>query len=228
MNLTPAIILIISGVVALLLALVNPLKTSVITIGVIPHVTRYIMGIVGIALILGGGAFAVRDQTRQFVSNIPVIQSGSPTNQQTPPTVTLAARDSLPDPNALLDLIKSIQKDNVQEGCAIYDGGNFTEKMYQEFMKKNVPGAIKRSLKSDNHFIDIVLAVRGMRPSPRQELLKEALGLRRRTWTENGKIDCSGQTDAGRHAETRIADAVVSLVDSLVVLPEANILTLYK
>lgn len=131
-------------------------------------------------------------------------------------------------PDELLEIIKSAQRPEVRESFGVYKGENFDEDMLKEFKKQNVPQLVTERLKHNSYFIDVVLAIKQMRPGAREKLLSEGMRTYKKTWKELGKISPEGQTDAGQEAERLIAQAIVDLVKELYTMPTEKLNALRK
>lgn len=139
-----------------------------------------------------------------------------------------AFKSSTVNPEELLAIIKSQQKAEVKESSGESASQNFSKKDFDDFKKKNVPKSVADKLKHDNHFIDVVLAIKQMDPTPRQDLLDLGVQTYKNTWTQLGKVSTEGQTEAGQEAERMIAEAIVHLVGELYNLPAEKINELRK
>lgn len=115
-------------------------------------------------------------------------------------------------PEELITIIKIQQKKYVKESWGTHAYQCFTDDDLKKFEDDKVPIKIVEKLKTDNKFIDIVLAIKDMTPSDWQDLKERSLSTYKRTWTELGKVDREGQTEAGQKAEKMIAEAIVDLV----------------
>jgi hypothetical protein len=61
-------------------------------------------------------------------------------------------------------------------------------------------------------FTTTAQAIRGLPAQQRSEILNRAATIYKPTWAQLGRIDRSGQTDAGQQAEREIARKIVALV----------------
>jgi Caspase domain len=131
-------------------------------------------------------------------------------------------------PDELLEIIKSEQRSKVRESSGVNNGQNFSDDMLKEFKGQDVPQSVTERLKHNSYFIDIVLAIKQMRPGTREKLLNEGMRTYKKTWVELGRISPEGQTDAGQEAERLIAQAIIDLVMELSKLPTEKIDALRK
>ena len=129
--------------------------------------------------------------------------------------------------NQLITIIKEQQRKNVKESWGELAYQCFTDDDLARFIKNKRIEQIIESLKRDPNFLDVVSAIRQMKPSERKKLLHAADKPLRPTWAELGRISREGQTEAGQEAEKMIATAIVKLVKELVNMPEAEFLALY-
>lgn len=165
-------------------------------------------------------------QTELIKSNVGEDpQKKAADHSDTPKTET--GKQSAVSPENLTTIIKEQQRANVKESIGESASESFTSEDLAQFDKSNALATIATQLKQNNRFIDVVLAVRQMKPSERQDLLTRCSQIARPTWTQLGKISPEGQTVAGQKAEKKIAAAIVDLVKNLVRLPDEEIKKLY-
>jgi hypothetical protein len=171
--------------------------------------------VVGVILGLGGAYFhiirdviAVKAAVDRQEGN--AHKSPSETSQTQPPAAVGDVK-----PEALIDIIVKQQRENVKESVGTLDYQCFSEKDLGAFKEASKHKQIAQKLKHDNIFLDVVLAIKQMRPAKRQELLEVAAHTARKTWAELGRIDREGQTEAGHQAESMIASEIVGLVKEL-------------
>ncbi len=131
------------------------------------------------------------------------------------------------NPEELVNIIKEQQKSYVKESRGESSSESFTIEDLAQFDKSKTLATIINQLKRDNRFIDIVLSVKQMKPSKRQELLLRCSQIARPTWKQLGKISPDGQTEAGQKAEKQIASAIVDLVKNLIRQSDEDIKKLY-
>lgn len=131
------------------------------------------------------------------------------------------------DPYKLINIIKTKQQRYVKESYGIQKHQAFTEEDLDKFEKANIPLKITKSIKNDSDFIDVVLSIKKLPRSERQDLIKIGFSTYKRTWGEIGKISKDGQTDAGQLAEKMISSAIMNLVVDLVKKPNEEIEQLY-
>jgi len=132
------------------------------------------------------------------------------------------------DPKELLEIIQSTQRSEVRESWGKWMGENFSDEDLKTFREKNVPQSVTERLKHNSYFIDVVLAIKRMRPGDREKLLDDGKRTRRKTWAELGGISREAQTEAGRQAEELLAQAIVNLVRELYKLPDEKLDALRK
>jgi hypothetical protein len=145
-----------------------------------------------------------------------------------PPTPPVPVPTSTVSADELLEIIKTQQRLNVKESWGVNMGQNFSNDDLKVFKEKNVTQAITESLRHDDYFIDVVLAIKGMASTPRQKLLGDALKTYKKSWAEFGCINREAQTEAGQEAERLIANAIVRLVNELYTLPVEKLNALRK
>lgn len=75
------------------------------------------------------------------------------------------------DPERLIVIVKETQAEKVFDSYGVQRGQNFTEEDLAGFRQRRVPDQIVAELRQDNNFIEVVLAIRDMTPSRRQDLL---------------------------------------------------------
>jgi len=127
----------------------------------------------------------------------------------------------------LIEIIIKQQQDNVRESYGEAAGQNFSDQDFKEFIKKGIPKKIVDQLKTDNEFLDVVLAIKYMTPTERQKLLNKGLNTYKPTWAQLVRIDPKGQTEKGQQAEKMIAKAIVDLAKELSKLSDDDIRKLY-
>ena len=181
-----------------------------------------ILGIAGTFYFQGQKLAALESQIEQL-KNKPVE-----TASKEPSSSPATSKSSTVKPEELLEIIESQQKAEVKESFGESASQNFSKKDLDEFKKKNVPKSVVDKLKGDSHFIDVVLVIKQMEPTPRQNLLNQGIHTYKKTWEQLGKVGPEGQTEAGQEAERIIAKAVVDLVKELYNLPAEKLNELRK
>ena len=174
---------------------------------------RYVI----VPLIGGGGIVAI---VVTIISS-PTIKP--PTSISVVPSPSATAK-----PEELISIVQEQQRKNVKESLGELAHQCFTDNDLARFVRNKTTERITDSLSGDPEFLDVVLAIRKMELSKRKNLLISADKPLRPTWAEPGRISREGQTEAGQDAEKRIATAIVSLVEELVSMPEAEFLSLYN
>jgi len=172
-----------------------------------------ILGIAGTFYFQGQKLATLESQVEQL-KNRPVETASSQSSSR-PET----SKSSTVKPEELLEIIKSQQKAEVKASSGESASTSFTTDDLKEFKRKNVPESVANKLKGDSHFIDVVLAIKQMEPTPRQKLLNQGMETYKKTFDQLGQVSREGQTNAGQEAEQLIAKAVVDLVKELYGLP---------
>lgn len=112
------------------------------------------------------------------------------------------------DTKALLDELGVIQQKYVRESWGEYRGQNFTDEDYKAFVDgKNVDSAVADFAVSER-FKKLLPKIRSLARDDWREVLSRIQKQYHPTWSDLGKIDRSGQTEAGQRAEKDIAIAV--------------------
>jgi len=189
-----------------------------------------VIGGVVIGAILGiAGTFYFQGQKLATLeSQIEQLKNKSMETTSNEPSLPVTSKSSTVKPEELIEIIKSQQKAEVKESSGESASQNFSKKDLEDFKKKNVPKSVADRLKGDSHFIDVVLAIKQMEPTPRQNLLNQGIQTYKKTWTQLGKVGPEGQTEAGQEAEQMIAKAVVELAKELYNLPAEKLNELRK
>jgi hypothetical protein len=134
---------------------------------------------------------------------------------RTNPTLQ-APNSSSPGPDEMLiGIIKSAQKFHIKESWGDRASECFTDLDLERFHNSRVVNGIAVSLRQDEKFIAAVEALRALPLARRAEILDQASFIYKPTWAQLGRIDRSGQTDAGQRAEKEIAEAIVGLAREL-------------
>lgn len=125
-----------------------------------------------------------------------------------------------PDPKRLIDKIKQLQGQYVQDSTGTEPGQCFTDDDFKQFISDRKTAEIVEQLQKDTDFKALLNAIKDMNSEQREDLLNKALNTYRKTFSElrlNPKTASSeelrkGQTNAGTKAEKLIAQTVVDLV----------------
>ena len=141
------------------------------------------------------------DQSSLSTANIPIINTS--------------------DPLGLIEIIKDKQKKYVKISRNDYDC--FTSENLKSFKEKKTQDQIVTDLMNECSFIDLIISIKKMDATKRQELLNSCSKIAKPTWTEIGEMTPEGQTNDGQEAELLIADAIVSKVREMSRLPENEI-----
>lgn len=116
---------------------------------------------------------------------------------------------------SLISVIKIEQKARVKESRGERSSECFTEQDLNNFHNFQVTDKITRSLRQNKTFLDVVRLLKKMPAGDQEKILDEASRTYKPTWSQIGKVDPSGQTEAGQRAEKEIAEAIVTLVREL-------------
>jgi hypothetical protein len=191
-----------------------------------PSRIQIIVALIGLAGVLTAAVIAKQcggssQNNSNFPSPIPAASNTPPVNSgntPVPPNIK---------PDKLIEIIKQQQEKNVRLSYGEEASQNFSSVDLANFVREKTTAKIAEELKGNNEFLDTVSAVKAMPPAERQKLLDRAAVTYKPTWAQLGKIDPSGQTEAGQRAERMIAEAIVNLVKELSKLPEADFRKLY-
>ncbi len=182
-------------------------------------------GIIGgliVGIILGvGSTFYIQGQKIAKLENqIETLNKVSPVQSQ-------SENPDRPEvnPDELVNLIKEQQSIYVRESRNEYDC--FTDNDLNNFITSRITTTIVNNLKRDNHFIDIVLAIKKMPLSEWQKLKTVSLNTYKPTWGQQRVINSNGQTEGGQRAEKMIATAIVNFVIELLNKSEKDIRSMY-
>jgi hypothetical protein len=126
--------------------------------------------------------------------------------------------------NKLSRIIKEQQKKYVKASYGTYDYQCFTDKDLEVFKKNNIPEKIASSLKQDKSFRNVIIWLKKMESTKKEQIFNQALDTYKKTWEEMGKISREGQTNAGSEAEKSIAETIVRLAQEQEKLPEQDLL----
>jgi len=116
---------------------------------------------------------------------------------------------------SIIDIIKAKQKLYVRESWGERASECFTNDDLERFHNSQTVKKIVDNLRKDKTFLSAIQALKALSPKQRDELLEKAASTYKPTWAQLGKIDRSGQTDAGQQAEKEIAAAVSGLCREL-------------
>lgn len=127
-------------------------------------------------------------------------------------------------PNGLVEKIKQIQREYVQDSTGTEAGQCFTDNDFKQFISDRKTAKIVERLQKDNDFKALLNAIKDMNPEQRADLLDRALNTYRKAWSElrlnpnTASADKlrEGQTEAGMKAERLIAQTVVDLVKKMI------------
>lgn len=114
--------------------------------------------------------------------------------------------------DTIFALIRSIQRRYVKESSGTNADQCFTDIDLKLFHNKQIVPKLASDLSKDKRIAIVVQELSALTSSQREELLDKAASTYKPTWAQNGRIDKSGQTDAGQQAEREIAEAVVEVV----------------
>jgi len=131
-----------------------------------------------------------------------------------------------PMPEKLIEIIKEKQRQNVKPGNSENDC--FTDEDLSKFIKGKKQDMIVSDLMKDNSFIELVIVIKEMTPTKRQELLDLCAETAKPTWDDLGKISAEGQTKAGNEAEILIAKALSDKVREMTKLSVGEIKEYYE
>ena len=113
--------------------------------------------------------------------------------------------------DALIELIRYAQKQNVRESWGEKAYESFTDQDLDKFHDADIPKKIVQELRRDKKFIAVLQSLKSLNRQQREELLDRAASTYKPTWAQIAKIDRRGQTDAGQQAEKEIAAAITAL-----------------
>ena len=119
----------------------------------------------------------------------------------------------------LREIIENQIRDNVRESYGELAGQNFSDVDYERFKRDKVPDQIVSILRPHPKFKAAVEKVRAMQTADREAYLKSCRRSLRKTWAEIGEVSPKGTTEAGKRAETDIANAIVDLAEKLLAAP---------
>lgn len=220
--------LLIAGVLFLLIGLLGRIRIKEFEGGSDNTIIRMLLCLLGASLLVAAFLIYRSDKLPQPPEPTPT-PAPSPTinNTNTPQPPTPTPTLPLTKADLLIQIITEQQQENVRESYGELAGQNFSDVDLKEFIRNRAAQNIAEQLKSDNRFLDVVLAIKRLSPSERQQLLQRGLNTHKPTWAQLGKVDPKGQTEAGQKAEKMIAEAIVTLVKKLSQLPDEEIRKLY-
>jgi hypothetical protein len=240
-------ILSLFGAALLLFSVVRQLPTPWGTIGPLSNQMRGVAGLAGLALILVAVYTYLHPPYPPVASTSTSLQpsaGGSAPASNAPatavPTPPQASSGDSPAPRAvdtekLIQIVQRKEREQVRDSTGAAASQCFTDADLASFRKARIPQKVAATLKKDADFIELVLAIKAMGPSPRQNLLGRAKTTYRLSW-DRMNLDPNtasqdelrrGQTSAGSDAERLIAESIVDLVDDLCRLPESEVKKLY-
>jgi hypothetical protein len=224
-------VLLIAGLILLLIGLLGRIKLKEFEAGTDSTPIRVIICLIGASLLITALQIyrsdmpSLPDNSNTINANTPPPPPPPTSNTNSPPPLT--PPPPLPNADLLIQIITKQQQENVRESYGQAAGQNFSERDLKEFIQKETPKSIAEQLKTDNEFLDLILAIKRLSPSEQQKLLKRGLNTYKPTWEQIGKIDPKGQTVSGQQAEKMIAKAIVDLVKRLSELSDSDIKKLY-
>jgi hypothetical protein len=116
--------------------------------------------------------------------------------------------------DSLAEIVKSMQKRYVRESWGERAFECFTDRDLERFHADGIPNRVATELATDKRFLAVKKTIRSLPVTQQDEVLTRAASTYKPTWAQIGKIDRSGQTDAGQQAEKEIAEVIVELVKS--------------
>jgi len=128
--------------------------------------------------------------------------------------------------NLLLDIIKTQQIANVRQSYGERAGQNFSDHDLKQFIRQDRAKIIANEIKQIKDYLEVVLAIKHMNPTARNNLYTRAYQTYRPTWTELGRIDSMGQTESGQEADRMVARAIVEMTQDLLLMPDEEIMRL--
>jgi len=126
----------------------------------------------------------------------------------------------------LEDIIKSKHSQYVKTSYS--ESNCFTDADLEKFRNNKIPNQIVADLMKNNAFIDLIISIKGISPTDRQELLERCSKIAKLTWANLGKVSPNGQTEAGNQAELLISEAIVNKIQSMMSLSVEEIKKKYK
>ncbi len=191
--------------------------------------SQVIVGVViGAILGIGGSIFVYGERITRLEEQVKIKQKSSDVSVQTNYSEKVIEQETEKiDPYELIKIIKEKQSRHVKQSYGTQAYESFTENDLKRFEEANIPLKIKRELKKDSRFLNIILSIKKLSPSGRQELVELAFSTYKRTWGEIGRISKDGQTDAGQLAEKMVSMEITNLVIELTKKSNEEIKKLY-
>jgi hypothetical protein len=118
------------------------------------------------------------------------------------------------NPDQLISIIKAKQNKYVRKSYSETDC--FTDVDLRNFKANKIPAKVVSELRTDKKFLQLIDEIKKMSAEEREKLFDKGLKTFANTWAENGRIDSTGQTDAGQEAHQLIGAAIVNLAKELV------------
>lgn len=115
-----------------------------------------------------------------------------------------------PAGDTLVNIIRGKQKRYVRESWGERASECFTDRDLDKFLSDQIPKKVVAELATDTSFQGLVKTVHDLPPPQQDEILERGTFTYKPTWAQIGKIDRSGQTEAGQQAEKEIAKAIVA------------------
>jgi hypothetical protein len=131
-----------------------------------------------------------------------------------PPAQDWPDRVEKSPPEALLELVTRTQRRLVPASTGVYEYNAFSDSEYATFMAENQPSRAATGLRTVRQFREMVGLLGTLPHDQLVTALRTARRSARPTYAMFGSIDPAGraQTDAGRAAELRIAEAVTDVL----------------
>lgn len=220
MNLTLSVAMFVAGVILLVCGVLREFRF--LNLG--PLTKRQQGLFIGLgAVLMLLALFVERSQTQPVYQAVGTYPSSPPPTGPAPAPAKPPESAKLPDPQTLIATVKTEQLRAVRESYGENNGECFTDVDLTDFKANRVPEQVVATLRRNTQFIDVVLAIKALPSSEREDLLAAARAQRRKTWKELGRVSRDGQTEAGRQAETLIALAIVAEVQRLLQLSTDDI-----
>jgi hypothetical protein len=118
------------------------------------------------------------------------------------------------NPDQLINFIKNKQNKYVRKSYSENDC--FTDVDLKNFKANKIPAKVVSELRTDKRFLQLIEEIKKISVEEREKLFANGLKTFANTWAENGRIDSTGQTDAGQEAQKLICAAIVNLTKQLV------------
>jgi len=195
-------------------------KTNILLINILGGlIVAAIIAIVSLAFNFNEKIARLEEQVKSIKEKLEAIQLISKSNINGDSIITI-------DPSKLEDIIKSKHSQYVKTS---YNESNcFTDVDLEKFRNNRIPNQIVADLMKNNAFIDLIISIKGMSPTERQELLERCSKIAKLTWVDLGKVSPNGQTVAGNQAELLISEAIVNKIQSMMSLSVEEIKKKYK